>query len=117
MLIRSASLSTLLLALACHAGDPVPTKPSEPFHPSLTLRPVAVTLTTGATQAFQAEINYQEGVRYFRQPVGWRVIEEGGGTVTGAGLYTAPPVAGTYHVQVRREDYPDVLAVATVTVK
>jgi trimeric autotransporter adhesin len=118
VLIRSLSATTLLLAFACNAPEnAVPAKAAEPFVPSLSLRPVTVSLGAGATQAFQAEINYQEGVRYLRQPVGWRVVEPNGGTVTGAGLYTAPAVVGTYHVQVRREDFPDVTTLATVTVK
>lgn len=118
MLIRVLSASSLLLAFACtNPGNAVPAKAAEPFIPSLTLRPVSVSLGTGATQAFQAEINYQEGVRYLRQPVGWRVVETGGGTITGTGLYTAPAAAGTYHVQVRREDFPDITTTATVVVK
>jgi len=118
MLIRPFALAPLLLLLACQTPDAtVPPKPAEPFVPSLTLRPVAVSLAKGATQVFQAEINYQEGVRYLRQPVGWRVVEDAGGNINGAGLYTAPEAAGTYHVQVRREDFPEVTAVATVTVK
>jgi hypothetical protein len=118
MLNRVLPFSTLLLALACHApGDAVPAKPAEPFKPLLNLRPVAVTLARGATQTFQAGINYPDGARYLRQPVGWRVVESGGGTIDGAGLYTAPDLPGTYHVEVRREDFPEVTATATVTVK
>jgi len=118
MLIRAFSATSLLLALACTApGNAVPTKPAEPFKPALSLRPVAVSLAKGATQAFQAEINYPEGKRYMRQPVIWLVLEADGGTITGGGLYTAPPTSGTYHVQVKREDFPEVTATATVTVK
>ncbi|WP_026853913.1 hypothetical protein [Geothrix fermentans] len=118
MLLRSLPFAPLLLALACATpGDSVPAKPKEPFKPALSLRPVAVSLVPGGTQSFQAEVNYPEGVRYLRQPVGWRVVEAGGGTITGAGLYTAPATAGTYHVEVRREDFPEVSATAAVTVK
>jgi hypothetical protein len=118
MLKRSLPFTALLLVLACSApGDAVPAKPAEPFKPFLNLRPVAVSLAKGATQAFQAEINYPEGMRYMRQPVTWRVVEPEGGTIDGAGLYTAPAAAGTYHVQVKREDYPETSATATVTVK
>ena len=118
MLNRSLPLATLLLALACNTpGDAVPAKPAEPFKPFLNLRPVAVSLARGATQAFQAEINYPEGMRYMRQPVAWQVVEPAGGTISAAGLYTAPTTAGTYHVQVKREDFPEVTATATVTVK
>ncbi len=115
---RLMSTTAVLLMFACNApGDAVPAKSAEPFKPSLSLRPVAVSLIRGATQAFQAEINYPEGVRYMRQPVAWSVVEAEGGTITGAGLYTAPATAGTFHVQVKREDFPEVTASATVTVK
>ena len=115
MLNRTLPASLLLLAFACNTpGTAVPPKP---FTPGLSLRPLAVSLTAGATQAFQAEINYPEGARYLRQPVAWRVVEPAGGTITGAGLYTAPTQPGTYHVEVRREDFPELTATATITVK
>ena len=118
MINRLMSTTTVLLMFACNApGDAVPAKSAEPFKPSLSLRPVAVSLIRGTTQAFQAEINYPEGMRYMRQPVAWSVVEAEGGTITGAGLYTAPAAAGTFHVQVKREDFPEVTATATVTVK
>ena len=118
MLIRPAVASSLLLAFACSTpGDAVPSRSAESFKPVLNLRPVAVTLAVGSTQAFQAEINYPEGMNYIRQPVSWRVLEPEGGTVSGAGLYTAPQAPGTYHVQVRRDDFPEVSVLATVTVK
>lgn len=107
--------AALLLAVACQS--PGSTVPDEPFVPTLSLRPLAVRLARGASQTFQAEINYPKGVRYMRQPVGWRVMEEGGGTIDGAGRYVAPEAPGTYHVQVQREDFPEVTATATVTVK
>jgi len=116
-LVRILSAGSLLAALACSApGNAVPSKPEAPFVPTLSLRPVAVSLGAGATQIFQAEINVQKGIQYPRSPVGWRVVEPGGGTITTAGLYTAPTAGGTYHVQVRREDYKEITALATVTV-
>lgn len=114
MLIRTLSMTSLLLAAACNA--PGTAVPAEPFKPVLSLRPVAVSLARGAAQVFQTEINYPEGMRYIRQPVVWRVVEAEGGTITSAGLYTAPATAGTFHVQVRREDFPELSATATVTV-
>jgi hypothetical protein len=117
-LVRILAASSLLAVLACNApGDAVPAKAAEPYVPTLSLRPVAVRLGVGATQLFQAEINLQKGVHYSVSPVGWRVVEVGGGTITTAGLYTAPATPGIYHVQVRREDFQEVTALATVTVK
>ncbi len=118
MLIRMLTFPALLLAFACTSpGTTVPPKSTEPFVPKLALRPVAVSLGRGATQGFQAEINYPEGARYIRQPVVWRVLEAEGGPITAAGLYTTPAAAGIYHLEVKREDFPGVTATATVTVK
>lgn len=115
---RLMPVTGALLLLACTPpGGTVPAKSTEPFKPSASVRPLAVSLARGATQVFQAEINYPEGTRYLKQPVAWRVLEAEGGTITPAGLYTAPAAPGTFHVQVAREDFPEVTAVATVTVK
>jgi len=120
-MIRLLPLALLTLALACtNPGTTVPAQPAQvaaPFVPVISLRPVGVSLRVGATQAFQAEINYPEGVRYMRQPVLWQVVESEGGAITHAGLYTAPATAGTFHVKVSREDFPGVSATATVLVK
>jgi len=118
MLNRALPLGALLLSLACSApGDAVPAKNAEPFKPTLRLRPLALSLAKGATQPFQAEINYPEGMRYMRQPVAWSVVEAEGGSIDRAGVYTAPAAAGTFHVKVVREDFPEVSATATVSVK
>jgi len=117
MLKHQLPLSLLLLGLACSTPKAtVPTAPAAPFKPSLVVRPTAVALIPGATQAFQAEINYPEGIRPLRQPVSWSVVEPDGGAITPAGLYTAPARYGTYHVQVKRDDFPELVVTATVTV-
>ena len=117
MFLRAMSATSLLLALACNTpGNAVPAKPPEPFRPFISLRPVSVSLRMGATQVFQAQINYPEGRRYMKQPVAWRVVEAEGGTITPAGLYTAPAKPGTFHVEVQREDFPERTATATLTV-
>jgi hypothetical protein len=51
------------------------------------------TLTPGATQAFTASV-----VGLSDTTVTWSVQEASGGFVTNAGIYTAPSVAGFYHV-------------------
>jgi len=48
--------------------------------------------------------------------VTWRVQEAGGGSVTNAGLYTAPAVAGTFHVLATSQADPTKTGTATVTV-
>lgn len=114
-------LPLLALAAACTppkaAMPSTPAKPApQPFTPTLTIRPTSVSLIPGATQVFQAEINYPEGIRPLRQPIHWAVIEPDGGSITAAGVYTAPPRYGTFHVEARREDFPNLRVAATVTV-
>jgi hypothetical protein len=48
--------------------------------------------------------------------VTWSVTESGGGSITSAGLYTAPPKPGTYHVVARSSVFAPAKAWATVTV-
>jgi hypothetical protein len=108
----------LLVSFACVAQKgPVPAPSTTPFQPTLTIRPTAVAVAPGTTQAFQAEINYPEGIRPLRQPITWDVIEPGGGTITPTGVYTAPLHAGTYHVEARREDFPALRVAALVVVQ
>jgi hypothetical protein len=47
----------------------------------------------------------------------WQVMEPNGGSVTQDGLYTAPPMAGVYHVVASLVANPSVRALATVTVQ
>ena len=117
-LARILAASPLLLALACKApGSAGSAQSAGPFVPTLSIRPVAVSLGVGATQAFQAELTVQKDGHYQGSPVGWRVMESGGGTINGTGVYTAPATPGVYHIQARREDFTEVTALATVTVK
>lgn len=90
-----------------------------PFKPTLTLTPRKVTVNRGGVVAFSASINYEpNGPRFPRQPVKW-TVEEGplGGSITHAGVYTAPEIPGTYHVKAEREDFPGVSARAKVKVR
>jgi hypothetical protein len=50
------------------------------------------------------------------QSVTWNVVEAGGGSITSAGIYTAPAVAGVYHVQATSVVNAANKASATVTV-
>lgn len=51
------------------------------------------------------------------QAVTWSVVESGGGSITSAGVYTAPSTAGTYHVRAVSQASSAASAQATVTVK
>jgi hypothetical protein len=62
--------------------------------------PIAVSVTPGAGSALACQT-----VRFSATVTGttstgvtWSVLEAGGGTVSATGVYTAPAVAGTYHV-------------------
>ena len=104
-----------LLARASAVGQVV--NNAEPgFKPALELLPMTATVATNGKLSFSAVTNYPANVRYIRQPVKWTVVETDGGSITLNGEYTAPDKAGVFHVQVQREDFPALTAVATVTV-
>ncbi|HJU83924.1 MAG TPA: hypothetical protein VJ600_06915 [Holophagaceae bacterium] len=60
---------------------------------SLLVRPTAADVAPGRQQAFAATLFHAAG------PVTWSVLEAGGGSISGAGLYTAPSTPGLYHVR------------------
>lgn len=127
----SPALFLAIPLMACAGGEDQPhgrTPPvttikilsdhSSEFIPAIEVQPKAATLATGATQNFTAQINYEpNGPRYMRQPVSWAVVENDGGAITHAGVYTAPDKPGIYHVKAEREDHRGVQDTATVTVK
>ncbi|HET9676336.1 MAG TPA: hypothetical protein VFP21_02395, partial [Solirubrobacterales bacterium] len=70
-------------------------------------------LHPGEAQSFAAQA--QGGSR---PPVTWAVQEgPAGGNIDGAGLYTAPPAPGTFHVVARDQADEARTAIATVTVE
>ncbi|WP_240359047.1 glycosyl hydrolase family 18 protein [Pyxidicoccus trucidator] len=79
---------------------------------SITLTPTSASLATGATRTFTATVTGSTN-----KAVTWS-IQQGasGGTVTSAGLYTAPQTAGTYHVIATSQADTTKKASATVTV-
>jgi hypothetical protein len=78
---------------------------------SVTILPASVSLAAAGTQTFAATVTGSANTA-----VTWSVVETGGGTVTAAGVYTAPPTAGTYHVKATSVADPTKAAQATVTV-
>jgi PKD repeat protein len=84
---------------------------TEPAPLSVQINPSAGQINTGATQAFIASVTGTPN-----QLVTWSVVEAGGGSITSAGLYTAPATPGTYHVQAVAAADPAVSAQATITV-
>ncbi len=78
---------------------------------AVTVNPPSASLQAGATQPFTATVTGTANPM-----VAWSVLESGGGTVNGAGLYTAPGTAGIYHVKATSVADPSKGAQATVTV-
>jgi hypothetical protein len=76
----------------------------------VTIDPQQPTLNPGASQTFTADVTgCNKGVT-------WTVQEAGGGTVTNAGVYTAPNTPGTYHVVATSQAHTTRKATATVNV-
>lgn len=105
---RTALLPALALVLtACGGGG----GGSAPAPAALTVTPATALLATtpqstaGNTKQFAASA-----------AVTWTVQEASGGTITAAGLYTAPTTEGTYHVVATQQGDATRTATATVTV-
>jgi Tol biopolymer transport system component len=71
------------------------------------------TATTGFGQTVQFTVNVTGALD---PAVDWSVLEVAGGTVNASGLYTAPGVAGVYHVVAASREDPTKTAQAEVTV-
>jgi len=83
-----------LLLLGCSGSkDPAPplTPPTTPI--VVTLNASSVPLGTGQTTTFTATVTGTTNTA-----VTWSLLEPTGGSITSAGLYTAPATAGSYHV-------------------
>jgi len=80
----------------------------------VTVTPSASSTTVGGTLNFQASVTGT--VAGQSTAVTWSVQELAGGTVTAAGVYTAPAVAGTYHVVATSVADPSKTGTSTVSV-
>ncbi len=86
----------LALALACSGGGGVNVGPTV-YPISVAVSPASANITTAGNQAFTASVANSSN-----QVVTWSVDPIGPvnvGTITTAGLYTAPPLAGTFTVR------------------
>jgi hypothetical protein len=61
---------------------------------TVSVAPATVTLGRGVNTNFTATVTFATNTA-----VTWAVVEAGGGSVTAAGVYTAPTALGTYHVR------------------
>jgi hypothetical protein len=85
---------------------------SAPATVSVAVSPTTASLVAGGTRQFSATVTGTSDSR-----VTWSVREgAAGGTVTAGGLYTAPSIAGTYHVTATSVAAPGVSATAVVNV-
>jgi len=92
----------LLAGCGGGAGQPV----------TITISPTTASVAPAATQTFTAAVTHAGNTT-----VSWSVFEgAAGGSVTNAGIYTAPAKAGTYHVVATSQADTTKTAVATVTV-
>lgn len=78
---------------------------------AVAISPSLVSIKAGTSQTFTASVTGSKNTE-----VSWKVTEASGGTVTSAGVYTAPLTAGTYHVTATSVADTKKSATATVTV-
>jgi Galactose oxidase, central domain len=92
---NGVSLTAMLIALVvavCNSGCGGGSAPPPPI--VVTVSPTSATVLLVATQTFMANVTGTTNTA-----VTWTVQEGAtGGSITSAGFYTAPQVAGTYHV-------------------
>lgn len=85
--------------------------PTAPSAGTVTIVPQVVTLAPGGSTTFRAIV-----VGESSPSITWSVTESGGGSVTSAGVYTAPSAAGTYHaVATKSDNSSNSTAVVTVS--
>ncbi len=78
---------------------------------AVSISPTVSVLPVGGTQTFVAAV---AGPQNFG--VQWAVVEAQGGTITSAGVYTAPNLPGNYHITATSLDDPTKIAAALVAV-
>lgn len=100
---------------AASQADPTKTSSSVvTVHLGVSVSPTPATLTLGQSQSFTATVTGSSNAA-----VNWSVQEgEAGGTITAAGVYTAPTNAGgTFHVVAVSQADPTESATAVITVQ
>jgi len=78
---------------------------------AVTIAPKTATVLGGQTQQFVASVAGTANTQ-----ITWSVREAAGGSISAAGVYTAPTTAGTYHVVAASAENPAASDSATVTV-
>jgi hypothetical protein len=75
------------------------------------ISPIYATVSLSKSVTFTADV-----LRSTNKSVTWSVVGSGGGTITNAGVYTAPAIEGTYHVKATSVANPSLPAIAIVKV-
>jgi hypothetical protein len=105
-----------LLMSGCGSGTGTPTPsptPTPPAAAGMSITPAAVALYTNRTQTFVAR-----SANATSPSVTWSIPEGvSGGTITSAGIYTAPTTAGTYHIVATSVADTTQTATAAVTIQ
>jgi hypothetical protein len=116
-----AAVATCDAVATCHVVATSHADPSRTATAAVTVAcppVVAVSVTPGSTSAFGCT-SVGFSARVTGSPntsVAWSVAEPGGGTVSAAGLYTAPSTDGTYHVVATSDANPSASASADIAV-
>src|SRR5205814_56532 len=107
---RLGLLPFLLLTTAlCGCGGGGPTTSTAKVRISISGAPSP--LNTGASRTFSATVTNSSNTG-----VAWSVVETGGGSITSAGIYTAPASPGTYTVKATAQADSSASATAAVPV-
>src|SRR4051812_40737312 len=94
--MQTENILVVVLAVCmagCSSGNGGSVVPPEP-NVTVTVSGSSTLLNTGADRTFAATVNGTSNTA-----VNWSVIEAGGGSISQAGVYTAPLVPGTYRVK------------------
>ena len=82
-----------------------------PENVTVSINPTSASVLAGGTTSFSVAVSGTSNSK-----VTWSVVENGGGAITSAGVYTAPATAGIYHVKAVSIADAAKSATATVTV-
>jgi chitinase len=107
--LRQMSLLTALVLAATACGTATPVEAGQGVE--VQVAPHSVALTAGGSQVFSAAVTGTANAA-----VTWKVLPANGGSVSAAGLYTAPAGNGTFQVVATSAADPLVSGAATVTV-
>jgi hypothetical protein len=112
LLIGVAALFMALCFAGCgSSSSPAPALAPPPPAPTVTIAGPSGILATGADRTFTAAVTNSTN-----QSVTWSVVESGGGSVTSAGVYTAPALPGTFTIKAASVADPAASTTASVPV-